>query len=236
MSVSCVPLREALREALLDALAVVLPIDCAGCGAPDRALCSGCRAALAPQGLHRWIDETPAFAALSYEGSARRAILALKEEGRTDVARALARPLAETLTRVVCALADSRPGLAAPQLVTVAPSLAARRQRGYDPTALLLAGAGLRAAEVLAHARRSAPQKSLTETERAANRRGSLGLRRDVAGRSFIFVDDVVTTGATAREAVRAIAQAGGEVIAVVALAATPRLDRNEAARWETSW
>lgn len=223
------------REALLDALAVVLPVECAGCSAPDRALCSECRAALAPLSLHRRIDETPAFAALSYEGPARRAILALKEEGRTDVARALARPLAGTLTRVVRSLVDSRPDLAALQLVTVPPSMAARRRRGYDPVTLLLAKAGFRAAKVLTHARRPATQKSLTEAERVVNRRGSLALRRSIEGRSFVFVDDVVTTGATAREVIRAVEQGGGEVIAIVALAATPRRDRDEAARWETS-
>jgi valyl-tRNA synthetase len=37
-----------IRDAALDALAVLLPVGCAGCGAPDRGLCAECRAALSP--------------------------------------------------------------------------------------------------------------------------------------------------------------------------------------------
>ncbi|RII93774.1 ComF family protein, partial [Clavibacter michiganensis] len=36
----------AVRDALLDALAVVAPVTCAGCGAPDRAVCPACRVAI----------------------------------------------------------------------------------------------------------------------------------------------------------------------------------------------
>ncbi|RIJ55799.1 ComF family protein, partial [Clavibacter lycopersici] len=36
----------AVRSALLDALAVVAPVSCAGCGAADRAVCAVCLAAL----------------------------------------------------------------------------------------------------------------------------------------------------------------------------------------------
>ena len=35
-------LPEALRNSLLDAWALLLPVDCAGCGAADRALCDDC--------------------------------------------------------------------------------------------------------------------------------------------------------------------------------------------------
>jgi orotate phosphoribosyltransferase len=45
----------------------------------------------------------------------------------------------------------------------------------------------------------------------------------DAAGRRVIVVDDVVTTGASLAEAVRALRNGGAEVVAAVTVAATPR-------------
>ncbi|MEO7122477.1 MAG: hypothetical protein ABI400_05065, partial [Lacisediminihabitans sp.] len=128
-----------LREALLDALAVLAPVDCAGCGAVDRALCSACRRHLTPHVLTRRLaDGTLVFTGLDYEGVARRSILAFKRHGRTDVARALAVPLAAA---VQSALETTSHG--AVELVTVPSTRPAFRRRGYDPVALLLRKAAL---------------------------------------------------------------------------------------------
>lgn len=207
-----------LREALLDATAVLLPVDCAGCGAADRALCSGCRRALAA-GDHRHplADGTPVHSALLYEAQVRAAILAFKELGRTDIARALSVPLARTLHRVA---AHTGPV----ELVVVPTTRAAWRRRGYDPVPLLLAQARLRPARVLRRVRATGTQKALGTVARSANRAGSLAARSSLLGRRFIAVDDVMTTGATLDEVVRAVTEAGGEVVAGVTLAYTPRL------------
>ena len=78
-------------SAFVDAMAVLLPVSCAGCGEADRALCGACRGQLAPEPVLRSLDDgTPVWAALAYDGVVRRVILGLKEQGRTDVARALA--------------------------------------------------------------------------------------------------------------------------------------------------
>jgi predicted amidophosphoribosyltransferase len=97
-----------LRDALLDALAVLLPVDCAGCGAADRSLCPVCVPALQPHPQWRVLaDGTRVVSALEYDGVVRRAILQFKEHGRTDVARALAGPLAGVLGE--CGAAAARP-------------------------------------------------------------------------------------------------------------------------------
>jgi ComF family protein len=202
------------RDALLDAWAVLMPVECAGCGAPDRALCPACAASILPVPTPRvTAGGLRVVSALRYEGAVRRVILALKEQHRTDVAAALATPLAAVL-------AASAPV----ELAPVPTSRAAYRRRGYDPVVLLLRGAALRPSRVLAHARSTSRQKALGAHERAANLRGAFVARAPLAGRSFVLVDDVLTTGATLDEAARAIRAAGGEVVGAATLAFTPRL------------
>lgn len=232
---------EPLSRAVLDALAVLFPVECAGCGASDRALCPSCRGQLVPRHERRLLDDgTVVFAPLRYGGVVRRIVLSLKEQGRTDVAGALAGPLAGALAQ---ALSTARPngiwqsGIwqsgnrpAGPgrgiELCTVPPSRAAFRRRGYDPVALLLRKAGLPVARgVLVPVRRHAQQKVLGREARRRNLVGSLAARRPLTGRSFVLVDDVVTTGSTLIEAARAIREGGGRVLFAVALANTIRLE-----------
>ena len=218
-------LADALRASLLDAWALLLPVDCAGCGAVDRALCDACRAHLRPSPtVHRLADGTPVVSALDYAGVVRQSVLAFKEHGRTDVARRLAVPL---LCAVRAAASDAAPGPPL-EIVRVPTSRAAFRRRGYDPVRLLLRGSGFRSPARLAPTRRSAQQKSLSVRARAENRAGSMRALRRLDGRRLLLVDDVMTTGATLAEACRALRAAGGEVVAAATLAYTPR--RSDAA------
>lgn len=206
------------REAALDALAVVFPVDCAGCGGPDRALCAPCRARMSP--LPSPIRTVLAgdllvTSAFPYDGVVRRVIIAFKEQGRTDVGRALAPALAASVATAVRGECE---------LVAVPSGRGARRRRGYEPLRLLTGHANLRSTpRALAVTRRTARQKSLGVEGRRLNAQGSLRARADLAGRRFVLLDDVVTTGSTLVEAARAIKAAGGEVVGAATLAATPR-------------
>ncbi len=228
----------ALRDALLDAISVVLPVSCAGCGAHDRALCSECRRHLLRIPTLRMMDDgTAVCAALDYDGAVRRAILGLKEQGRTDIVRALSVPLAAAIDRVT---REAAPRLAAPRPpdLRLADSWAARgveltippagrtsfRQRGYDPVRELLRAAGLpRPARVLGNVHERAPQKTLDRAQRQLNLVGSLRATRPLEGRRFLVVDDVFTTGSTITELIRALRAGGAEVVGAAVLAATPR-------------
>lgn len=210
-----------IRDALLDAMALLLPVECAGCGAPDRSLCARCLALLAGEPEpHELADGTRVVSCLDYGGPVRRALLALKEEGRTDVARALAVPLARAMA-AASALGDPESGASRVETLVVPTSRTAFRRRGYDPVALLVRRAGATPARELVATRRAAQQKHLAVLDRASNRAGSLRARRPLAGRSFLVVDDVLTTGATLAEAVRAVRAGGGEVVAAATLAYT---------------
>ncbi len=224
-----VTVRDALLDAVLDALAVLMPVSCASCQHPDRSLCAACTGALQvaerhPAELFRQyltVGAAPnieVVSTLRYEETVRRIILAFKQNDRTDVARRLAEPLAIAVRAVVVAAGDRV------ELAPVPSSRAAYRRRGYDPVRVLLRHAGLASGRVLTVVANRSQQKKLGTLERFENVAGSMAAIRTLAGRRFVIVDDVMTTGATISEAARAITAAGGVVVGAVTLAFTPRV------------
>ncbi|SIN70785.1 ComF family protein [Agromyces cerinus] len=242
------PLLAVAREAVRDALAVLLPVECSGCGAPDRAVCASCRAALA--GAPRRIDRAGLviWAGLEYSGTTASVLGAFKDGARTDAAAHLAPALRETVS---AALADVAVG-ATVEVCTIPSTPTARRSRGYVPVEVLLRRCGIRVAPVLALARERADQAGLDAAARRRNAAGGLvaaaatrsfgSLTRPLDdrgagldGRRFLLVDDIVTTGSTLVEAVRAIDAAGGRTAAIAVLAETPRrFPRHAASSRET--
>ncbi len=208
--------------ALLD---IVLPLQCGGCGAPATRWCPACAAALdvatdEPHVVSPRLDPgVPVFGLGRYAGPRRQAVVALKEHGRRDLVAPLSRALALGIHRLT-----GWGIVAAPLVVVPAPTrrLAARR-RGGDPVARIAAAATARAPGV----------GVLTALHTVGLVRDSVGLgsaarERNIAGRvrltarpaaEVLLVDDVVTTGATAREAVRVLGDGGVQVAAVLTLA-----------------
>jgi len=219
------------REALLDAWALVQPIECLGCGLQDRALCDACRVALsAPRATAVACDASPHFpvvAAADYDGEVRTAIIALKSHGRLDAARALAGTVRHAVAAALDAVPDDRVAL---RLAWVPSTARAMRKRGYDPVAELLRAARLPRWRVLV-ARGASEQKRLGRSDRMRITEGAerFRARGRIAGEAFILVDDVATTGATLVAAADSIEAAGGEVAAAVVVAA-PDLDRRRRA------
>jgi predicted amidophosphoribosyltransferase len=210
-----------LHEALLD---LVLPRRCAGCAEPGTALCPSCRCVLAaaplglvPDGPRRL---PPLAAAAAYAGPVRGVLLAHKEHGRL----ALVRPLGTALAGAVGCLSPP----AGTVVVPVPSSVAAVRARGHDHARRLALNAARRlrlpSRPLLRPVRVVADSAGLGAAERAANLRGALAARRPLEGVPVLVVDDVVTTGTTLREAVRALRAAGAQVhgVAVVAVTARP--------------
>ena len=206
-----------LAHALLDA---VLPLECGGCGAPQTRWCEACAAALRvhtdePLVVSPRIDPgVPVFALGRYAGPRRRAIVALKEHGRRDLVAPLAAALADGAHRL------AGWGILTPDPTVVpAPTrrLAARR-RGGDPVTRIAAAAGLRVVPALRTAALVRDSTGLSSAARERNIAGRVRLTRRLAG-EVLLVDDVLTTGATAREAVRTLAAAGVGVAAVLVIA-----------------
>jgi predicted amidophosphoribosyltransferase len=210
-------------------LDLVLPLECGGCGAPSTRWCAVCAAELAigvdaPRVVTPRIDpQVPVFALGRYAGARRRAIVAMKDRGRTDLSAPLARSLALGIHRLLLwGLLD------VPLTIVPAPTRGwSARHRGGDPVTRIaaLATAGhpdivvVRALRMSALARDSAGLNSAARERNIAGR--VLRTRRRLPDRGeLLVVDDIVTTGATARESVSVLHRAGARVSAVLALAA----------------
>lgn len=272
-------LLEGSAAAAKDLLGLLVPVDCVGCGAPDRELCAACarqvrrltaRPARVEDHAPALIEASgrvllPAVSAGPYRNELSLAVLAFKRHGSA----VLATELAAALGRALAAAAGTGPGTAADGgvlLVPVPTSGAAFLRRGFDPLQVLLArvrregripsgtlwvealvprrrGARERAALALRAAASAGggSQKGLGRSQRRARVSGSLAARRRVRvrgrgalipaagrtvrslrGRRCLVVDDVLTTGATAREAARALEAAGAVVVGLVTLAHVP--------------
>ena len=203
-----------VRRSLQDALALVFPVACAGCGADDVALCDVCGLALAPRVLTRTIDGVRVWSGVDFEAAAARVIRGFKEEGRTSLARALA----PALSAAVAAAGGQRA-----TLVPIPTSRASFRRRGFHAAELVARRAGLPVARLLRASRESADQRGLDIAGRRRNVAGSLVVCRGTPPGPLLVLDDVVTTGATIAEAVRALDAAGAVVLGAVTVAATPR-------------
>jgi predicted amidophosphoribosyltransferase len=206
-------------------LDLVLPLQCGGCGAPATRWCENCATALLvhsdePHLFSPRVDPgVPVFALGRYAGPRRQAVVALKERGRRDLVAPLARPLAHGIHRLAVWGIVGLP-------LTVVPAPTRRwaaRRRGGDPVARIAAAAtaahpGIAVAEALRTTGRARDSVGLSTAARERNIAGRVRALARPAG-EVLLVDDVVTTGATAREAVRTLLGEGVEVTAVLALA-----------------
>ncbi len=209
-------------------------------------LCRACRAALSGRARVAWPTPVPPglappWATEAYDGAVRALVVGHKDRGQWGHRRVLGGLLA---VAVRAASADLDPEV--PLLLVPVPSRpGAGRQRGYEATTALVrtAAARLRSEPHLQRrvvvapllvSRGAADQAGLDALGRAANVRHSMhcpsALLAGVARRcprAFVVVcDDVVTTGATAREAQRALGSVGLEPVAIAAVAATARRGR----------
>ncbi|WP_311477756.1 phosphoribosyltransferase family protein [uncultured Gulosibacter sp.] len=205
-----------------DALGMLFPVRCAGCGRPDRGVCAQCRAALGTTrpASELLAPELPLVTSVNYDERIKRIIDAYKERGRVDAAAVLAPLLRQSIAALVqrqWSLANSG-GLL---LVPVPSTRAATARRGYDHLQLLAQRALPRAKTVslLRAVRKVQDQSTLSRDAREQNLHAALVAHPSVAGQRCIVIDDLVTTGATVREAVRALRTAGGKPLGVAAIA-----------------
>ena len=237
-----------VRSAAMAAFDLLLPEPCGACGTVPSpgGLCAPCKARLplvagpicrrcgAPYepgegGSHcaRCLELPPpwdeARAAWRYDGGSKGLLLAFKYDDRMEHAGLIAAAMA----------AAGAPLLARAGLLVPVPLHRSRlHQRRYNQSALLarqLARLSGRPAclDALRRIRRTAPLAELGAPERAAMLQGAITAapRRaaTLAGRRVLLVDDVLTSGATARACTTALLDAGAEAVDLLVAARAAR-------------
>ena len=166
--------------------------------------------------------QVPVFALGRYAGARRQAIIAMKDHGRTDLVAPLAQALALGVHRLLSwGMAEL------PLTIVPAPTRrSAARRRGGDPVTRVATAA------VAGHPDIAVVQAlRMKALVRDSARLGSAARERNLAGavlarrhhltihHEVLVIDDIVTTGATARESVRTLRTAGVQVAAVLTIA-----------------
>lgn len=203
-------------------------------------LCRSCRGALPTTARVAWPSPTPVglvppWAAASYDGAVRELVVGHKDRGQWGHRRVLGDLLAEAVHAAAAPLDPHVPLL----LVPVPSRRGAGRHRGYEPTSAIVATAARRmrterpvgVADLLASRGAVVDQAGLGAQARGDNVRHSMHcpsraltrVRRRWPVAHLLVCDDVVTTGATAREAQRALEVVGLRPVAIAAVAATRR-------------
>ena len=238
--------RDIARATARSALAVIYPPACIACGAATgepHTLCAQCWATIRfierpfcerlgtpfavdlgmPLLSPAAIADPPVFerarAVARYEEVARGLVHRLKYGDRLELAKALGAMMARAGAEV---LADA-------DVIVPVPLHPARLWWRRFNQAMALSSVISRLSGVpadaflLARVRRTQSQVGLTRHQRADNLQGAFRAREDarprLKGKRVLLVDDVITTGATANAAARALLRGGARAVDVLAFA-----------------
>lgn len=201
---------------------LLFPSRCFGCQELGPSICSECRSSWHPHYYRTKFDALTVHSSLLYTPTASKIILAAKESGLKKAD--------ELIIDALClALERSKVDLTLSRLVPIPSSKTSQRRRGrsfiVDVVEQVSRRTGIQMVDCLKLSRKVLDQSGLNRQERATNLTEAFALSSPVRG-ELILVDDVVTTGATLKEAFRAVNSQGfhavGSVCAVTACVAQP--------------
>jgi len=187
-------------------------------------ICTTCRREWILHYYKTYVSALNVHSALIYTPTASKIILAAKENGLRGADDLL-------IAAVIHVLDKARLDKGYFTLVPIPSSRQSQRGRGrsfiVDLTKTISKLTGITVNDCLQVARRVSDQSGLTRAQRISNMHGAFSLKPgSILRGDAIVIDDVVTTGATLREAARALNSQGfqgfGSVCAVTACVAQP--------------
>lgn len=215
-------------------LQILFPTRCVSCGRGGLLLCEECRAGLPPLGTHLCIvcgkpalggfthprcrnrySPERALAGFAYRGPVRQLVGSLKYRGIKGVAEVMAELIAEDLEEREISFGSEA------LVVPVPLSFWRKGSRGFNQAALLGEALAERLRlsfrdDLLRRVKDTPSQVSLGRRERVRNVQGAFA-SLPLEGEDVVLVDDVLTTGATSREAARALKKAGAGQVWILA-------------------
>ena len=201
---------------------LLFPTSCLLCQSPGAEICSSCDLKIVRQQLRLSLGGSDLWAAAHYGDELAQLILLAKEKNNSQARNFLVQLLVATFMRATR-------NFSAPLAVTLIPipsSKPANRKRGYRHSFLLAKGLAANVEKNLSHRvvaldalrvnRRIADQSNLSKSERVQNLAGAYSVRArstpDVGATpsNVVFlIDDLVTSGTSMREGLRALKEAG---------------------------
>lgn len=213
-----------LLGSLVKSLAsLIIPVECVKCSREGQILCVACQ---------KYFRNSAEFKPLVFTTSSRSGTLRISSHlpfnevvskivlgAKDDGNQVLERIIVESLVK---ARSNFPPNLI---LVPIPSSSRAKRKRGRDFTRDLACEISRLTGDLVIPALRCnnsvAPQKTLNASSRMVNMKGAFSLRTNLSAhkenllhtKEILLVDDVVTTGATMREGLRALAAGGAHCL-----------------------
>jgi ComF family protein len=207
-----------------DLAQLIFPTRCYGCNRLGISICTDCRREWIPHYYKTHIDSMNVHSAMLYTPTASKIIMAAKENSLKGADQLLT-------SAIIHVLQKAKLNSHYYQLVPIPSSKTSQRRRGrsfiVDLCKEISSQTGFSLNDCLDLSRRVSDQSGLSRIERLSNMKGAFVLKSDAIVRGdLILIDDVVTTGATLREAARALNSQGfhaiGSVSAVTACVAQP--------------
>ena len=203
----------------LKVLNAVYPVRCGLCGElDDLPLCEACSSDFEPNA--RVVEHMDGldfrYGVFRYKGRAAQAVTRLKYARSTT----LGGPMARLLESAGSALGLFEGVVAVPVPI----HWSRRAQRGFNQSELLCEAlpAGLVDVSLLRRVRATKPQAGLSVEERQRNLDGAFWASPSVSGRAVLLIDDVVTSGQTAKACASALYAAGAIEVGILAFAGNP--------------
>jgi len=218
-------------------LHLLFPPSCLICEASGLVLCTSCESRIVRVTASRDIAGTQLWAGAYYGDELAQLILLAKEENSVLARNYLSQLLVESFMRATANLSQTSDVT----LIPIPSSAAANRRRGFQHSYLLARGAALRIEKFslqnievnnsLRVNRRIADQSNLNRVERMRNLSDAYSVRGRHMTRlthptpgSIFLIDDLVTSGSSIREGLRALRQLGITPSGVLAAGVSPRV------------
>jgi predicted amidophosphoribosyltransferase len=194
---------------------IIFPSRCVGCRSLGLTICSDCRRDWHPHIYRQWSNDAqpiPIYSAVPYSPMAGKILFAAKENGIISADQLLVQAMAHSLKYFL----QERGG---DFFIPIPSRHSVTRKRGRQFVSFLSeelsALTGLAVAHNLIHVKKVKDQSSLDAIHRQQNINRSFQSKNYLSGRAII-IDDLVTTGATIRESVRALRGCGIAVAGAV--------------------